>query len=107
MKTMTCSPRWRGNWSNGMASASLPTAVWKALHAEHQKLFPATSPSSEVVASLEAPGSLLPTQSDSASLVEAAIEGSSVLIFGQRPGSLSGRRPRGRPVVPEQASLFG
>ena len=83
---------------NGIGESA--DAVWKALHTEHQKLFPATSPSNEVVASLEAPGSLLTTQSDSASLVEEAIEGSSVLIFGQRPGSLSGRRPRGKPAVP-------
>ena len=90
---------------NGIGESA--DAVWKALHTEHQKLFPATSPSNEVVGSLEAPGSLLTTQSDSAVLVEEAIEGSSVLIFGQRPGSLSGRRPRGKPPVPEQASLFG
>src|SRR5882762_323914 len=90
---------------NGIGESA--DAVWKALHTEHQKLFPATSPSLEVVASLEAPGGLLTTQSDSASLVIEAIEGSSVLIFGQRPASLSGRRSRARPAVPEQASLFG
>jgi len=90
---------------NGIGESA--DAVWKALHTEHQKLFPATSPSNEVVGSLEAPGSLLTTQSDSAVLVEEAIEGSSVLIFGQRPASPSGRRPRARPAVPEQASLFG
>jgi hypothetical protein len=90
---------------NGIGESA--DAVWKALHTEHQKLFPATSLSNEVVASLEAPGSLLTTPSDSASLVEGAIEATSVLIFGQRPGSLSGRRPRGKPAVPEQASLFG
>ena len=90
---------------NGIGESA--DAVWKALHTEHQKLFPATSPSHEVVASLEAPGSLPITLPDNASLVEEAIEASSVLIFGQRPGSLSGRRPRGKPAVPEQASLFG
>jgi hypothetical protein len=90
---------------NGIGESA--DAVWKALHMEHQKLFPATSPSNEAVASLEVPGSLLTTPSDSASLVEEAIEGSSVLIFGQRPASLSGRRARGKPAVPEQASLFG
>jgi hypothetical protein len=90
---------------NGIGESA--DAVWKALHTEHQKLFPATSPSNEVVASLEAPGSLLTTQSVSASLVDDAIEATSVLIFGQRPGSLSSRRPRGKPAVPEQASLFG
>jgi superfamily II DNA or RNA helicase len=90
---------------NGIGESA--DAVWKALHTEHQKLFPASSPSNEVVASLEGPSCLLTTPSDGASLVEEAIEGSSVLIFGQRPGSLSGRRPRGKPAVPEQASLFG
>jgi hypothetical protein len=90
---------------NGIGESA--DAVWKALHTEHQKLFPATSLSNKVVSSLEAPGSLLTTRSDSASLVEEASDGSSVLIFGQRPGSLSGRRPRGKPAVPEQASLFG
>jgi hypothetical protein len=40
-------------------------------------------------------------------LIEEAIESSSVLIFGQRQGSLTGRRPREKPSVPEQATLFG
>jgi superfamily II DNA or RNA helicase len=80
-------------------------SVWRALSAEHQKLFPATSHSNDYVSIVEVPGSLLTTQSDPASLVEEAIERSSVLIFGQRPGSPAGRR-RGRPSVPEQASLF-
>ena len=82
-------------------------AVWKALNAEHRNLFPATSQSNDAISSIEVPGSLLTTQSDPAGLVEEAIDRDSVLIFGQRPGSLSGRRPRGRPAVPEQASLFG
>jgi len=38
-------------------------------------------------------------------LVEEAIAGGSVLIFGQRPGSLGRRRSRSR-AAPEQASLF-
>jgi len=82
-------------------------AVWKALNTEHQKLFPATSRSNEDVPLIEAPAILPGAQPDPAALVEEAIAESSVLIFGQRPGSLSGRRPRGRPAVPEQASLFG
>jgi superfamily II DNA or RNA helicase len=90
---------------NGIGESA--DAVWKALHTEHEKLFPATSPSNEFVACLEAPGSLLTTQSDSAGLVEDAIEASSVLIFGQRAESMSGRRRRARPAVPEQTSLFG
>ena len=81
-------------------------SVWKALSAEHQKLFPATSRSNDDVSLIEAPSALLTSQSDPATLVEEAIERSSVLIFGQRPGSLAGSRRRGRPAVPEQASLF-
>jgi superfamily II DNA or RNA helicase len=80
-------------------------SVWKALSREHQKLFPATSHSNDDVSLVEVPGSLLTAQSDPASLVEEPIERSPVLIFGRRPGSLAGRR-RGRPSVPEQASLF-
>jgi hypothetical protein len=52
------------------------------------------------------PGSLLTTECDPASLVEEALDSSSALIFGQRSESLSGSRRRGRPSVPEQASLF-
>jgi len=82
-------------------------AVWKSLNAEHQKLFPATSRSDGDVSLLEAPAVLPGVQPDPAALVEEAIAESSVLIFGQRPGSLSGRRPRTKPTIPEQATLFG
>ncbi len=81
-------------------------AVWKALNTEHQKLFP-TNSDSDHTPLIEAPAALLGTRCDPAGLVEEAIESSSVLIFGQRPGSLTGRRPRGRRTVPEQATLFG
>jgi superfamily II DNA or RNA helicase len=82
-------------------------AVWKSLNAEHQKLFPATSRSDGDVSLLEAPAVLPGVQPDPAALVEEAIAGDSVLIFGQRPGSLSGRRSRTKPTIPEQATLFG
>ena len=82
-------------------------AVWKSLNAEHQKLFPATSRSDGDVSLLEAPAVLPGVQPDPAALVEEAIAGDSVLIFGQRPGSLSGRRSRAKPTIPEQATLFG
>ena len=39
-KTMTCCRRWHGNWLRETESASTADAVWKALNAEHQKLFP-------------------------------------------------------------------
>jgi superfamily II DNA or RNA helicase len=82
-------------------------AVWKSLNAEHQKLFPATSRSNGDVSLLEAPAILPGVRPDPAALVENAIAGDSVLIFGQRPGSLSGRRSRTKPTIPEQATLFG
>ena len=82
-------------------------AVWKALNTEHQKLFPAASHSNQDVSAVDEPGRLIGSRSEPAALVEEAIESSSVLIFGQRPGSLAGSRRRARPAVPEQASLFG
>jgi hypothetical protein len=82
-------------------------AVWRALNTEHQKLFPTNSRSENETSSIEVPGILLETQSDAPSLVEAAIDTTSVVVFVQRPQSLSGKRRRGRPAVPEQASLFG
>jgi hypothetical protein len=81
-------------------------AVWKTLNQEHQKLFPATSRSNEDVSLIEAPAIFSGARPEAAGLVEGAIAENSVLIFGQRPVSLSGRRPRVRPTVPEQASLF-
>jgi hypothetical protein len=82
-------------------------AVWKALNTEHQKLFPTTPPSSRADASpAELPDVLIVPQFDPACLVEEAIGTSTIVAFGQRPGSLTGRRRRARPVVPEQASLF-
>ncbi len=81
-------------------------SVWRALTAEHQKLFPGRSNSDDDASSIEVPGILLDTQSDPASLVEGAMDAGSIVVFGLRPVSLSGRRRRGRPVVPEQASLF-
>jgi hypothetical protein len=82
-------------------------AVWKALNTEHQKLFPAAPRSAGDVTVVEAPTAVQGAQPDVASLVEEAIDRGSVLIFGRRPGSLSGRRPRGKPTIPEQATLFG
>jgi hypothetical protein len=54
---------------------------------------------------VEEAGGFSAVQSDPAALVEEAITGDSVLIFGQRPGSAF-RRRRQRATVPEQASLF-
>ena len=89
---------------NGIGESA--DSVWKALSAEHQKLFPAHVRSDNDVMPIETPGSLLTTECDPASLVEEALDSSSALIFGQRPESLSGSRRRARPSVPGQASLF-
>jgi superfamily II DNA or RNA helicase len=90
---------------NGIGESA--DAVWKSLNAEHQKLFPATSRSNGDVRMIEAPAFLPDARRDPAALVEEVIAESPILIFGQRPGSLRGRRPRGKSAVPEQASLFG
>jgi hypothetical protein len=82
-------------------------SIWKALSAEHQKLFPATSRADGDVTLVEAPAAVQDAQSDAARLVKEAIDRGPVLIFGQRPGSVSGRRPRRKPSLPEQATLFG
>jgi hypothetical protein len=81
-------------------------SVWKALSAEHNKLFPATASPVDGDSSVEMAPSLLTSRDSPAAPIEEAIGGGSVLIFGQRPGALN-RRPRPRLNVPEQASLFG
>jgi hypothetical protein len=82
-------------------------AVWKALNTEHQKLFP-TMPfiSNADAVPADLPGVLIAPQFEPACLVETALDGSPIAVFGQRSETLSGRRRRARPVVPEQASLF-
>jgi hypothetical protein len=83
-------------------------AVWKALNAEHKKLFPMTTNSSDSDVSLgELPEVLRQHQFDPACLVEAAMDTSAIVAFGQRPRALSGKKRRGRIAIPEQASLFG
>ena len=70
-------------------------AVWKALNAEHQKLFP-TSPR----ATTDSRGEFLPD-----GLLEQ-VPVSPVLIFGQPAAPFGRKGRRARPRVPEQASLF-
>src|SRR5437899_2139159 len=81
-------------------------AVWRALNTEHQKLFPTIPHSRDDVSSIEMPSILLETQPDPTSLIEGAMDTTTIVVFGQRPQSLLDKRRRGRPVVPEQASLF-
>jgi superfamily II DNA or RNA helicase len=90
---------------NGIGESA--DAVWRALNAEHQKLFTAIPRAGGEVPLLEAPEMSPSTEAGPAHLVEQTIESSSILILGQRPGSLAGRKPRRKQAVPEQASLFG
>ena len=80
-------------------------SVWRALSAEHQKLFPGKSRSDDDGLSIEMPG-MLETRPDPTSLVQGAMDTASIVVFGQRPQTLSGKRRRARSAVPEQASLF-
>ncbi|HKV78798.1 MAG TPA: helicase-related protein [Candidatus Sulfotelmatobacter sp.] len=85
-------------------------AVWRALNAQHQKLFPSVPrldkdhsgndllPEAQVV--------LTGAESEPGLLVEEALGTLPLLIFGQRPACSSNRRPRGKPAIPEQGSLF-
>jgi len=57
-------------------------SVWKALSAEHQKLFPATFFSNGDVPLVETAAVLLSAQPDPARLIEEAIDRGPVLIFG-------------------------
>ena len=82
-------------------------AVWRALNTEHQKLSPGNSRSDDDALPIEMPSVLLDSQPDPARLVESTMDTASIVVFGQRPQSLSGKRRRGRLAVPEQASLFG
>jgi len=90
---------------NGIGDSA--DSVWRALSTEHQKLFPGRSHSEDESSSIEMPGILLETHPDPTSLVEGAMDTTSIVVFGQRPQALSGKRRRGRPAVPEQPSLFG
>jgi len=79
-------------------------SVWRALSTEHQKLFPAKSHRDDA-SSIEVTGMQPATPPNPACLVECAMATASIVVFGQRQGSLAKKR-RTKPVVPEQASLF-
>jgi hypothetical protein len=81
-------------------------SIWRALTAEHRKLFPGRSQIDDA-SFTEMPGILLETQPEPAGLVESAMDAGSLVVFGQRPQSLSRKKRRDRLAVPEQASLFG
>jgi hypothetical protein len=79
-------------------------AIWRALHLEHQKLFPTGRQEDADDAGTNGYGG---ANSEPANLIEAAISAEPVLIFGQSSDSLKAGRRRSRAVAPEQPSLFG
>src|ERR1051326_7180016 len=80
---------------NGIGESA--DAVWKALNAEHQKLFPTSHCTVE--------NSCVDDEFDPRESDNTREKTSPVIIFGQQAGPF-GRRPRQRPPVPEQGSLF-
>ena len=81
-------------------------SVWRAISTEHQKLFPTNSHGNDDGSSIDTPGILLDAQPDPASLVERVMDTAAIVVFGQRPQSLSGKRRRAKSALPEQPSLF-
>ena len=69
-------------------------AVWRALNTEHQKLFPTTACRNDDASFIGETLILLDTQDEPAGLVEVASTRRPIVVFGQRPESLSGRRRR-------------
>jgi len=90
---------------NGIGESA--DAVWKALNAEHQKLFPRQSHAGDEFSSIEAPAAVPGARSRMAGLIEDTLDRSSVLIFGRPPEASSGGRRRRKAATPEQISLFG
>jgi superfamily II DNA or RNA helicase len=80
-------------------------AIWRALHLEHQKLFPTDHRKSET--EKDDSNGLDEVRPDPGSLIDAAMNAQPVLIFGQSSELLKTGRRRSRPVAPEQPSLFG
>ena len=87
---------------NGIGESA--DAIWNNLREEHNRLLPARGITGDTP---EDPASQAATVPEPSDLIEAAINTSPVLAFGQRAESLRGTRRRPRSVAPEQASLFG
>src|SRR5258705_902784 len=107
MKTTTCSRPWRGNWSRGTVSGKPLIPFGKLLAQNIRSCFQRTAHDRLGVSSEESSGVPVDTLLDPANFAERAPDSGAVFVVGQRAESLSTRRRRGTPVVPEQASLFG
>src|SRR5580698_8047626 len=81
-------------------------SIWRALTAEHKKLFPTNSARKDGTPFSEE-SILAVAQDEPAGVVEGVFDTAPILVFGRRPEFSSGRRRRAKPAVPEQASLFG
>jgi hypothetical protein len=86
---------------NGIGDSA--DAIWKALHQEHEKLFP-TDQRSQKRSETDNAGA--EAGCEPAGLIEAAMDMAPVLAFGQQPEELKSHRRRSRVPVPEQRSLF-
>src|SRR5581483_2277733 len=82
---------------NGIGESA--DAVWRALNAEHQKLFPAPPSRRDHSSIIDESGLIEPD--------ELGDHASSVIVFGQQTGPSGRKLRRIRPAVPEQGSLFG
>jgi hypothetical protein len=86
---------------NGIGDSA--DAIWKALHQEHQKLFPTDQSAPE---RSETDNAAAEASWEPASLIETAMDMAPVLAFGQQPEELKSHRRRARVPAPEQPSLF-
>jgi hypothetical protein len=102
MKMMTCSRRWRGNWSRETASAIAPMPFGEPSVQNTKSCFQRILAARMKRHPSKCRDILLEPQPDPTSLVEGAMDTASIAVFGQRPQALSGKRRRGRPAVPER-----
>jgi hypothetical protein len=81
---------------NGIGESA--DAVWKALNAEHHKLFPTSQSRCDDSSIIDESGPIEPD--------ELGDQTSSVVDFGQQTTPFGRKVRRIRPTVPEQGSLF-
>jgi len=80
-------------------------AVWKALNAEHQRLFPTASQINAEDLALRVPNIVTLCSLESSTGLESDLPVSTMGAFGQPVHALLGKKRRGQPP-PEQGCLF-